>query len=315
MTRHHALVLLLLATTPGRTATPDAHDAWYVTLVGGHRAGYVHDTRSELTEHGQPLIKSTTESHFTLKRLGTELEITQTVSFWETPAGQARRFESISHFSSEDMVTRGERVKDGFAITTGALGTDAVKTIPWSDDILFPAAIDRLVAASATKPGATLKLKTFTPDLNQVTNVTMTVKGYETVAVGPGERERLLRVDTEQDVMAGVVTSEWRDEAGEVRRMSVPIMGLTIESYRASRDAALLEPESAEILVGTLVDPGAALPRARQLEEVRFRVSTRDGHTASFPEDSRQKVSRLEDGAALLTVRAETWSTAAMAFR
>ena len=245
---------------------PIERDDWYVTRVDGKRIGYLHEQVEIQREDGRPLFRTSTDASFELVRMGSPLKVSTRTSFWETAHGRPERFESVTRFSGQELTSRGERTAEGFAITDMAMGTAQTRTIPWPAEVLFPAAMERQAAAAGWTPGNRLEMVGFLPDIARPVKVTITMKGYETVPVDEdGTSQRLLRIDSQQDFLPGVVASEWRDAGGRIRRSLLPLMGIEIENILTTRDRATKPSQGAEVLMSSLIDLGIELPPPREI--------------------------------------------------
>jgi transglutaminase-like putative cysteine protease len=312
-TRLAALLLALLAVIPAG-AGPD-HDLWFATSVEGQRVGYVHELRRTVHEDGESLIVTDLETRMSFKRLGRELSVSSRVQTWETEDGRAVRFKTDSQLSTQSLIVRGQRRGDVFEIRTEAMGSSTTRTMPWSDDYLFPAALERRLLEAGLEPGRTIKLQAFSPDFVRPTTMVVHVKDWELLELQPGKQTKLLRLESSQDLLPGLTLIEWRNADGELVRSVLPMLGLEVESVRVSREAALKPVSSAELLSQTLVDPGVRLERPRELTRARFllRMKSAQAELPRLPEDRRQQNYRLPDGNLLVDIRAEDWNGQATA--
>lgn len=303
--RRTAVLWLVVGAADARAAV--LADDWYTTTILGKRVGYMHELRESVTENGVDLVRTTMETEFTFLRMGTELNVRSKALYTETADGEAIRFESHNHLAKNDYLIKAERQGDMFVVTQESMGKKTQADIPYTDDILFPYALDRAIRARAMTPGTRLLLKTFSPDLARPTRITIVAKGWETDGA-----DRLLRFESEQELVPGVVLHEWRKANGDIVKTMLPLVGIEVVSSRSSRADALLGAESVELLVSTLVHPADVIPQARRVSRTRLRLSYRDSKRdagdIAVSEDERQRVVKRSPAGTEVEIRSETWA-------
>jgi hypothetical protein len=304
-----AVALSTLAAPPARAAI--LSDSWFTSTIGGKRIGYLHEIRESDVEGGRKVVRTSLDTELALRRMGTALNVRSTAVFIETLEGEPLRFESTNRFAENDYSIRAERRGDVFLVTQEAMGKKTETEVPYAADILFPNAVERQIVERGLKEGARLELRTFAPDTARPTRTVIECKRVEEIELEPGRRASLLRFESTQDVLPDVILTEWRDRAGVVQKTSLPLLGIEIVSLRSTREQALLGPESVELLISTLVDPGYELPRPRDVSRARYKLTLRDpGTGAGFtvPEDVRQRIIGKDKASVLIEVNRESWT-------
>ena|SRR5688572_9539197 len=65
-------------------AAPSTHETWSIVRFGGNPAGYVHEA---VSAESDGRVVTTVESRFVLNRLGSRVEMANTLATTESPAG------------------------------------------------------------------------------------------------------------------------------------------------------------------------------------------------------------------------------------
>ncbi|MCH7688764.1 MAG: hypothetical protein IH899_19135, partial [Planctomycetes bacterium] len=75
------------------TEEQSAKDAWQIIFIGEQRIGYVWDRVRKITVDGKTVIRSTSDTHMTLKRFGQTLRMQTILTTDETETGRMLSFE------------------------------------------------------------------------------------------------------------------------------------------------------------------------------------------------------------------------------
>jgi hypothetical protein len=206
------------------------------------------------------------------------------------------------------MRTTGRVRGDRLVLETVGAGSaaPAQTAIPWSPDCLGPLATEQTLLRRPMRPGERRTLKTLIIGLNQVADVEMVAKGFESTALLSGAHD-LLRIETLARLPDGqkIGGTVWADRTGETLKTNCEPMGL--ETYRASKAEALDKADVAELdlLASTMVKVDRPLPRAHQTKQVRYRVHLDHGDPASvFVTGASQAVKSIDPHIAEVTVYA-----------
>jgi hypothetical protein len=290
--------------------TTAARDTWDIYFMQGKRIGYAHTQSSwqRDSESGQELVRAERLDHLAVKRDGqTTEEDILTISL-ETSQGQLIRFESEMRMGKSPIRTVG-RVQGNQLLmetTTAGSTTPTKNTIPWTSDCLGPMATEQTLLRRPMQPGERRTLKTLMIGLNQVAEVEMTAKDYESTSLLSGMHD-LLRIDTVSRLpgnqsIAGAI---WSDRIGETLKTSSEALGL--ESYRATKAEALDKADVAELdlLASSIVKVDPPLTNALRSKQVCYRVHLDGGDPASvFATGPSQKVKAIDPHTAEIIVYA-----------
>ena len=183
-------------------------------------------------------------------------------------------------------------------IETSTKGSQQTTRIPWSNEIRGFRAVEQSLEQQPLKPGQKRALKMLMPVLNQVADVELTARDFETTSV-MGAKARLLRVEVVAHLPGGngIESTMWTDAAGQAIKTRVE--GMQQESYRTSRELAIAEqPGGANFDLGNdvVVKLDQPIVKAHATRQVRYRVELTSG-------DPAQAVRSLGAHAAEVTVR------------
>jgi transglutaminase-like putative cysteine protease len=194
-------------------------------------------------------------------------------------------------------------------LTLDTPGKKSTMTIPWGDDVLGPAAEDRILKQKPLKTGEQLSFRSFMPDLNRVITNVYYGEEIEDTKMLDGSTRRLQRVRAQIDgipELRNFKTYLWVDDKGETQKtMTTMLAGMT--TYRVSKDVATAPSAafSADFGEKTLVKIEKQIPKAFQAEEIVYRIQLKDESPDEvFPQDERQTITQGENGEWLLTIRA-----------
>ena len=292
-------LLLLLPGCAGRGET--LHEEWSRVSMGGVRIGYVH-TISRRSETPSPAIVTSIFSETRLSRFGMSLTLRTDVEYREDLEGRILTARSETHGPGAN-ITAEAKVLDGEAeLITRTMGVPRKQVIPWDDRITGPWAQAKRIRESGLKPGASITMTTFVPDLARVTSSTLTVEAPETLTLD-GQTMDLMRGTMSQDILPGMKTMVWLDAEGNVVRSLTDVMG-GIETMRTTRDDAMrgIAPkEVADVMDRFMIRSNRTLAEPGKARDLVFLLKgTPDMFEGFELEDRRQAVlERTPDGVRL----------------
>jgi transglutaminase-like putative cysteine protease len=289
------------------TVTEATRETWEVYLLQGKRIGYGHTTTRLDRDKGRELIHTESLNHLAIKRDGQMSQEEIRAGSVETTQGDLIHFESEMRMGPNPIRTIG-RVEGGQLLlaTEGTAAPVARTALAWSADCRGPFATEQTLVRRPMQPGQRRKLKMLLIGLNQVADVELIAKSFETTALLGGTHD-LLRIDTITHLPDGqkIEGTLWTDRTGETLKTTSQTMGL--ETYRASRAEALerAESEDLDLLVDTMVKVERPLPHPHQTKQVRYRVHLQNIDPARvFVTSPSQTVASIDTHTAEITVRA-----------
>jgi hypothetical protein len=230
-----------------------------------------------------------------ISRLGSEIVIETNQVYLEDASGRPLSIEARMLMSSQETLTN-VRFADGKAyVTTTVLGQARESTKDVPADVIGPYALGEATKARLDEIGAKFDLVTWSADLNDATKMGVTIVGPETVRID-GVEKTLRRYDSTLELMGNTVTQNWVDENGDTLRTSSKMMGLAIESRRATPELARAAFDSnqmlsADVFSATLLTADDYLPMPRATDRARVRITPKSAELELADLfDARQKL-------------------------
>ncbi len=293
-------------TSPEDTAAAPGEDIWDVFYLQDSKIGYGRTTERPVTRDGRQRIEVESLNHLEITRFGQKSQQDVKMSTLETPEGQLLSFTTEATFGPSPTVVRGEVEGGEMVITTETQGRRGTNRIPWPADVHGFRAVEQSLARHPLQPGQSRSLKMLVPLVNQVAEVTLEARDFETTPV-LGLETRLLRIESAARLPGdqSIDMTLWTDAQGEVIKTLMPALAQT--SYRTTRAlAAAPAADKGKLDLGfdlfVKVDP--PLERPHQTHRVRYRVELADGDPAkAFASGPTQSVRSLGPHTAEITVR------------
>lgn len=282
-------------------------DTWDVYLLQGKRIGYGHTTVAHGNDAGRQTIVTDSLSHLAIKREGQTTEEDIRTKSVETPEGQLIRFETEMRMGPNPIRTVGEVRGDQLVIAMGT-GTPSRSStsVPWPPNCGGPFATEQTLLRQPMRPGERRSLKALMIGFNQVADVEMIAKDYESTKLLNGTYD-LLRIETSTRMPDGqkIEGAVWTDRTGDALKTYSQAMGL--ETYRATKAEALDKADAVELdLMPTMmVKLARPLPHAHHTKQIQYRVHLDGGDPAGvFVTGPTQAVKSIDPHTALITVYA-----------
>jgi transglutaminase superfamily protein len=284
-------------------------DRWDLMRMAGSDAGWVHTTVRKTSDAKGPLYESKVEMKLALKRLGSGVEIEQSATTLERESGEIVSIHSVQKMSDTPKTT-DVTFEGGKAKIVTETGKKYETTVPCPPDAVGPWKIERLAIEKGMKPGTTYDAKTFSPDVSGAAVMHVVVIGPEETELLDGQKETLTKMETSLDVLPMFKTSEWVGADGTPKKTSVPMMGMKIETFGATKERAMGSGSegaslSPEVFAKTMITTKELIPNPRTTESALLRIKPRNADVA-LPslEDGRQAIEKKEaDGSILLRNR------------
>ncbi len=300
---------ILAQAKPASKESKTPEDEWNVMYMGKTRIGYIRSSSRTLTRDGQKLIRSETEALTQIKRFGQELKMKMSVATEETQDGQLLTVESINDNppTSYTKMT-GQVVGDKLELQIANGGKLSKKTLTWEKENKSPAYQDRMLQEEPLKPGEKRQFKTFAPEMNLISTVTLTAKDDEETTLLNDQKGKYKRVDITHSILPGFVTKTWVDAEGHAVKSSTGgFFGTDMSTYRVTQDEALKEIAGAELDVAmdTLIKIRPPIERAHESQQIVYLVTIK-GHdpVQELPSGLTQQLKSTGPESAELTVNA-----------
>jgi len=291
------VALLLTCLLPAGASR--GQESWHVILVNGQKAGYLQNSVKPM-DSDRAAREITTTSLFRMKRMGQEIELAETTVTVEDARGQITRIKKSTLMSNFETVYEGE-VRDGeLQFTTRTMGKEVPSSIDWPEDVPSALELERRLARTGFKPGASIQTHQFDFSMGEVFGVTVTVESDEEIELPSGPRT-LHRVVEVPDLAGLPETVSWVDDDGAMVKSSTSMIGLQMETLLSdSREVSeFLERDSgatAEVFMQSTITANLRLPRPRSLTSILYRVTVKqpDGNLPALF-DERQTIVSKDD--------------------
>jgi len=282
-------------------------ESWDVYLLQGTRVGYGHTTVRDVGS-GRVVLGTTSDSHLALRR-GTETSRQDIrVASLETPDGKLLRFETEISMGPKPIRATGQVHGNRLDIeTSGAAAAPVRASIPWSPDVGGPFAVEQSLLCKPMQPGERRKIKMLEVEVQQVVEVEMVAKGFESTKLRTGPHS-LLRIETVTRLANNqkIEQTVWTDRTGDVLKTLTPLLG-GLETYRVSKAEALEKADAAafDLLPSMTVKVEQPLPGAHRTKQVRYRIHLKGSDPASvFVTGPTQAIKSIDANTAEITVYA-----------
>ncbi len=305
-----ALLLVLVSwCLPGWARAEEvSFERWYVALLDGNRAGYMH---SRVVE-AEGLITSETQTLLEIKRGPTSLSVAIDTQFVETKRG-----EPVSAWTRTDMGGMGKQeVRWTFTDRTHllqetiAMGSNISQEITLaSDQWLTPGGIGDFLEARLKAGAKAIEYASVDPT-NGPTMVAIRQEILgETTVEAMGKVVPALKAQSTMSIMPGVTTTDYIEpDTGTPIRTDIALGAIKVTMLAAERELALADREPTELMVSTLVTPSRAIHQPRKSKRATYILSLGEqgGELADMPTTAAQTTERLEDGRIRVVVDLKT---------
>jgi hypothetical protein len=265
-------------------------DRWYVLMMQGKRAGYMHSLE---TTDGK-LITSSSDMHMEIKRGPITIKVLMETEFVETTDGKPVSMSTNQTLGA--MATKTETVfTDGGIETTTQVGNQktAKKTVLPKDPWMTPAAGERYVKSELAKGAKEIKLVTIDPSVGEgLITVTRKIVESDGKIDVFGRTVPAVKWESTVDKYPGVKQSEYVDPQGEVLKSVTNMGGIMLEQLAADKDLAMSKLDAPELLESTTVKPDKPLKNPRHLAKAKYRVSVAKDDMPELPTAAGQVFTR-----------------------
>lgn len=258
--------------------SPVREESWNVIYLSGQRIGYSQSIIETIDQGGTPVVKTTAQTHMTIKRFKESLVLKQSLTMEESINGDMRRFRfEQANPPAASTVMTGVVDGDKLKLTNEVNGKSKTTLKTWKTGVKSPVFQDRLLKSNPLKPGETRTFESFFPEFSEVGSVTLKGGRQEEVKLLNNTSRKLFKVTSTQTLLPGVATDNFLDDAGETIKVSSSILGSSMELYLVSKVEALKEIEGAELdlAISTLVNVKPLL-KVHDSKRIVYRVKIAD---------------------------------------
>lgn len=299
-----ALTLAEEKTAPSKTAEGDSED-WQIIQMSGQKVGYAHATTKTEVRDGKTIYITEIVTRLTIKRFGGELISVVNQRTEEDGDGHLLSFSLLQDNPPASKTESKGRVSGNvLTLETSSSGKSFTREIKLPDDLKSSVWFDRQLKDTPMKVGETRSFKTFEPGLARVTEVSIKqIEPGETKLLS-GKVVKLQRSEMRQSILPLIVTTAYADDAGEMLKSSIGLLGM--ETFTCTAEEALKEIEAANLDLGvdTIIKAGV-IDRAFDSRMITYRLEPTDyDPRAVFPDSMTQQLVPAENGTYQLVVTA-----------
>ena len=291
-------------TLPAKATGTDSAD-WQIILLQGQKVGYANSITRTEDRDGKPITITEVFTRISIKRFGGKLTTDVNMRTEEDAEGHLLSFYTLQENPPFSKTESRGTIKGNIAtVATTSSGKTFTKEIKLPDDVKSPNWFDRSVKDSPLKIGETRSFRMFEATMGQIAQVSVKQLEPQPTKLLSDEVVKLNRSEMTQSILPGVTSTLFTDDKGEVKKMSMGLLGM--ETFSCTSEEALKEIAAAEIDLGieTLIKVGV-IDRAYETRKVTYKLEAADFDAkAVFPESPTQKVMAGEAGVFQLVVTA-----------
>ena len=269
--------------------------------------GYSHTTAKDVGS-GRVVLRTENVTHLAIRRGAETSRQEVRIVTLERPSGELLKLDVEIKMDAQPIHTTGRVNGNRLEIeTTGAAATPVQTSIPWSADDRGPFAMEQSLLRKPMQPGEHRTIKMFEAEVQQVVDVELSAKDYQSTKLRSGS-QTLLRIGAVVRFPNNQKLEEtvWADRTGDVLKTVMPMLG-GLEAYRATKAEALEKADAAplDLLSSMMVKAEPPLADAHHTREVHYRVHLDGSDPASvFASGPTQAVKSIDANTAEITVYA-----------
>ena len=283
--------LLLLASAPALPAET-SEVQWFAVMLNGAKTGHM---RAERRVENDRVVTETLMA-LGLERMGVTINVETRETYFETLEGEPLSFEAIQETSGISMVSEG-RVEDGqLTVVSGIAGSQQTQTMPWPEGALLAEGARLATLSAGLETGNQFTVKTYAPSALMAIDVHHRVGEKETIDLFGRELE-LTRLEQQMKIGAmDTTTIAWVDKNFELQKMSMDMMGMTLDIKSCPQQCALSDNQPTEFFTSALLTSPSAIDADMLSGQLTYQLSAQTPETKlHFPESAEQKVDAQGD--------------------
>jgi hypothetical protein len=278
-----AVLLLLLLPASVPAATPSTQ--WFTVLLDGRKTGSLELRREVLDGR----VVTTQKLDLELDRAGSRLAVQSVETATETAEGAPLAFSSRSRLSGTDTVVEGSIREGRLTAISRSGGAVHERRLDWPADALLPEGMRLAAQRAGLAAGTRLSLLAFQPAALEAVRLDAIVGEVEALDL-PGGPRRLHPV--RQAMRMSGTTLEirsWVDEAHDVHKMVMPMLGVELTLLACDRACALAPNQPGDLFARALLRSPRPLSHADLAGALRSPLEVRGGRgDAPFPHTRHQ---------------------------
>ncbi len=291
--------------SPQSQAEEGDTDDWQIIQMSGQKVGYAHTTTKTEVRDGRTIHVTEIVTRLTIKRFGGQLKSEVNQRTEEDAEGHLLSFYLLQdNPPTSKTESRGKVSGNILTLETTSSGKSFTREIPLPEDLKSSTWFDRTLKTNPLQVGETRSFKSFEPGLAKVTEISIKQIEPGKTKLLSGEIVQLQRSEMRQSILPFVVTTAYTDEAGEMKKSSIGLLGM--ETFSCTAEEALQEIASAHLDLGvdTIIQTGV-IDRAFETRKITYRLEPTDYDPRNvFPDSLTQQLIPGENGTFQLVVSA-----------
>ncbi|MGA8276931.1 MAG: transglutaminase-like domain-containing protein [Rhodanobacteraceae bacterium] len=284
------LACLALVASFARAGPPSP--IWYTVLLDGRKIGSFESTREIRGEGAAARVVTRQKLDLVLDRAGVRLALGSDETSEESPTGEPLSFLSVSRLSDSRTRIKG-KVHDGRVDLTVQSGGGPVqhRQQAWPSSALLPEGLRLAGVRAGLEPGTHYRALAFQPSALDAVAVDTRVGPLETLDL-PSGPATLTEIDQTLDFPGAPTTSRaWVDQDQTVRKMMMPIAGVTLTLLSCDRTCAQAPDQPSDVFARMLMKAPRPLSANERSRDLRYTLIARDGGPAlDLPDTDEQQV-------------------------
>ena len=271
---------------------------WHQLVMAGKPAGYLQVSTLP-REGGGHAVRSFTK--LVVSRANTSLVMEILEETEEDENGKLRGFLVEQKMSQRTTTIRGRIRGAVIEVTTEVEGGKPRQTeLPFDTQSIGPHRAEAVARERLKKAGDVYEFVTLVPQLQRCGKQTFRL-GPEEETDLPGGRRKLRRLDVEQDLVPTGPIKQWVDAEFRLIKSAIPVLGMTIETYRSTQEAILAADYTSppEIFVASSVPVRGKVhsdaPRIRYRLRWKSDAGGRERDVVRLPAAGGQELVRTEE--------------------
>ena len=261
--------------TPQGVSPEGGREDWFSLRLNGQSAGFSRQREERLPDGA---VATSVFQRLVIRR-GAEpvtMEIESRIE--ETAQGAIRGYRLVQRMAAADEVTEGVLRGDRMEITSRNAGSPRKTEIPFDPAAVGPHRLERMMREGLHRSGDTLSATTFFPEKASCGKAAAVLGSEEDVEF-PGGPRRLVRRTTRIDILPGIEILEWIDGAGEIWKTTLPLPGMSIETYRCAAEEILREKQASppEIFFASSIRPDRPPRNPSSAPALTYRFTLKQG--------------------------------------
>ncbi|MFH1419176.1 MAG: transglutaminase-like domain-containing protein [Planctomycetota bacterium] len=290
---------------------PEPEEHWFVVQLQDQRCGYMHTRVKPVGRE----VHTHTIVGLNLRRGKAELKITIEQHHRESSDGRPLAFKQVTHLGLEPVTIEGTIRDDRLTLTRDQLGARKTDTYDFDPDIKFAWGMSLLQKEKGLEPGTSFTVKSYDPGIREdgPFEVLLEVHDKQRVEL-PGNKFRLLtRVTSTMQLPVPITSNSWLDDDATPLITDLNMGAFAFRILHASKEEALAEGTPPELFLSTFVTVDKKVDRTAKMLKLRLKLpdDAAISKMPDLPDTAMQKVRRISDTEAVVTIRRLDWKALA----